>query len=79
MNDILIELANVDLSTGGATNKTVIDMINQLSTNGNWEHCANFIISNFERASTHGEITNFTSNAAFYACCGSLEKTLKQT
>ncbi|VUZ42029.1 unnamed protein product [Hymenolepis diminuta] len=79
MNDILIELANVDLSTGGATNKTVIDMINQLSSNGNWEHCANFIISNFERASTHGQITNFTGNAAFYACCGSLEKTLKQT
>nr|CDS31793.2 exportin T [Hymenolepis microstoma] len=79
MNDILIELANVDLSTGGAANKTVIDMINQLSTNGNWEHCANFIISNFERASTQKEITNFTSNAAFYACCGSLEKILKQT
>lgn len=77
MNDILTELASVDLSKGGFDNKRLVEMINQLSTNENWIYCSNFLITNFERVTSQEEIDSFVGNAAFYACCGSIESALK--
>lgn len=79
MSDFLTDLANVDLSIGGGPNENIVDMINRLSSNGYWQQCADFIISNIESATTQDQIAALTNKAAFYACCGSIENALKQT
>ncbi|KAM7540420.1 hypothetical protein Aperf_G00000039194 [Anoplocephala perfoliata] len=79
MSDFLTDLAAVDLLADGGSNENIVHIINRLSSDGYWQQCADFIISNLESATTQDQITAFTTKAAFYACCGSIENTLEQS
>ncbi|CDS41265.1 exportin T [Echinococcus multilocularis] len=52
-------------------------MIDQLSSNGNWEICANFVLSELENCSSPQQIVDLQNSAALFACCRCIENLLK--
>ncbi|VDM20340.1 unnamed protein product [Hydatigera taeniaeformis] len=80
MRDFLASLRAVDVSFGSTSkeqHEKLVSMIDQLSSNGDWEICANFVLSELEVCSSQQQITNLQNSAALFACCCCIENCLK--
>ncbi|VDK35470.1 unnamed protein product [Taenia asiatica] len=80
MGDFLASLRAVDMSIGSASkeqHEKLISMIDNLSSDENWEICANFVLSELENCSSPQQIANLQNSAALFACCCCIENLLK--
>ncbi|KAL5112843.1 Exportin-T [Taenia crassiceps] len=80
MGDFLEGLRAFDMSVGSASkeqHEKLISVIDHLSSNGNWEICANFVLSELESCSSSQQIADLQNSAAMFACCCCIENLLK--
>ncbi|KAL5967087.1 Exportin-T [Taenia solium] len=80
MGDFLASLRTVDMSIGSASkeqHEKLISMIDNLSSDENWEICANFVLSEIENCSSPQQIADLQNSAALFACCCCIENLLK--
>ena len=82
MNDFLARLQAVDLTSGAASreqHESLMNMIDELCSDDNWQICANFIISELEKCSSQQQVNQFQHSTAVLACCRCIEKLLNKS